>query len=153
MDTLRLGHGHRKGETFKNGSNKADRKYIDFIVSGQSLGQLFGLPDFDLIGTLGWADNKEYENKRIEEFLGLTKTELDTGRTCFYVCPECGDIGCGAITATIEITEENVIWKDFVYENNYSEPDLTDYKEIGPFIFDKKQYSETLVGLKTLTTK
>ena len=88
MDTLTLGHGHRKGETFKNGSTKADRKYIDFIVSGQSLGQVFGLPDFDLIGTFGWTDNKEYENKQIDEFLGLTKPELATGRTCFYVCPE-----------------------------------------------------------------
>lgn len=153
MDTLILGHGYRKGETFKNGSTKADRKYIDFIVSGQSLGQLFGLPDFDLIGTFGWTDNKEYENTQIDEFLGLFKPALETGRTCFYVCPECGDIGCGAITAKIEVTEKNVIWKDFGYENNYSEPDLTDYKEIGPFTFDKKQYLEIFEGLKTLTTE
>ncbi len=153
MDTLTFGNGHRKGETFKNGSTKADRKYIDFIVSGQSLGQLFGLPDFDLIGAFGWTDNKEYENKQIHEFLGLTKPELESGRTCFYVCPECGDIGCGAITAKIEVTEKNVIWKDFGYENNYSEPDLTDYKEIGPFTFDKKQYLERLKVLRTLTTE
>lgn len=92
-------------------------------------------------------------NTQIYEFLGLTKPELETGRTCFYVCPECGDIGCGAITAKIEVTEKNVIWKDFGYENNYSEPDLTDYKEIGPFTFDKKQYLEIIDGLKTLTTE
>jgi len=153
MDTLTIGHGHRKSETFKNGTTKADRKYIDFIVSGQSLGQLFGLPDFDLIGTFGWSDNKEYEDKQIDEFLGLVKSELESGRTCFYVCPECGDIGCGAITGIIEVTEKNVIWKDFGYENNYSEPDLTDYKEIGPFTFDKKQYLTILERLKTLTTE
>lgn len=151
MDTLILGHGHRKNETFNNNSTKADRKFIDFIVSGQSLGQLFGLPNFDLIGTFGWTENKVQENLQIDEFLGLTKPELETGRTCFYVCPECGDIGCGAITAKIEVTEKNVIWKEFGYENNYSEPDLTDYKEIGPFTFDKKQYSEILGGLKKLT--
>lgn len=150
MDTLILGHGHRKGETFNNGSTKAERKYFDFIVSGQSLGQLFGLPDFDLIGTFGWTDNKE--NTQIDEFLGHAKPELETGRTCFYVCPECGDIGCGAITAKIEVTEKDVIWKDFGYENNYSEPDLTDYKAIEPFTFDKKQYFEIPEGLKTLTT-
>ncbi len=148
MDTLTLEHRHRKGESFKNGSSKVERNYIDFIVSGQSLGQLFGLPEFDLIGSFGWNDNKEYENKQINEFLGLEKPELKTGRTCFYVCPECGDIGCGAITATIEVTEKNVIWKDFGYENNYSDPDLSDYKEIGPFTFDIKRYSAILEGLK-----
>jgi len=153
METLTLGHGHRKGETFKNGTTKADRKYIDFIVSGQSLGQLFGLPDFDLIGTFGWTENKEYENKHIDEFLGIEKAELETGRTCFYVCAECGDIGCGAITAKIEVNDNNIIWKDFGYENNYSEPDLTDYKQIGPFIFDKRQYCKTLEGIKTMSTK
>ena len=153
MDTLTLGQGHRKGQVVKNRITKVERHYIDFIVSGQSLGQIFGLPDFDLIGTFGWTDNKEYENKKKDEFLGISKPELETGRTCFYVCPECGDIGCGAITATIEFTDKHIVWKDFGYENNYSQPDLTDYKQIGPFTFDKTQYFKTLEGLKTLRTK
>lgn len=101
MDILTLEHRYRSGETSQNSSITTDRKYIDFIVSGQSLGQLFGPPDLDLIGTFGWTDNKEYENNQIDEFLGFTKPELKTGRTCFYVCPACGDIGCGAITAKI----------------------------------------------------
>ena len=150
MDTLKFGYGHRKGETFKNGSTKADRKYIDFIVSGQSLGQIFGLPDLDLIGTFGGAEYNEY---KIDEFLGKVKSELKTGRTCFYVCPECGDIGCGAITGKIEITENEVIWKNFGYENDYSEPDFSDYKEIGPFYFDKEQYFRTMEGLKTFNNE
>lgn len=153
MDTLKLGFARRKGETSKNGTTKVERKYIDFIVSEQSLGQLFGLPDLDLIGIFGWTDNKEYEDKQIDVFLGLAKPELEIGRTCLYVCPECGDIGCGAVTAKIEVTDQNVIWRDFGYENNYSEPDLKDFKEIGPFIFDKKQYIETFKCLKTLIIK
>jgi hypothetical protein len=153
MNALELRHGHRKGETFKNGTTKADRKYIDFIVSGQSLGQLFGLPDFDLIGTFGWTENIEYEIRQVDEFLGLEKPELLTGRTCFYVCPECGDIGCGAITAKIELTDSTVIWKNFGYENNYSEPDLTDYAEIGPFVFDKADYFKTIESIKSKTKR
>lgn len=148
MDRLILGQGNRKGETLESGATKAERNYIDFIVSGKSLGQLLGLPELDLIGTFGWSKNKEYENRNIGEFLGLEKPELDTGRTSFYVCSECGDIGCGAITAKIEISDKDVIWKDFGYENNYSEPHLTDYKEIGPFIFDKTEYIMTLEQLK-----
>ena len=148
MHKLKLEYKHRKGETFNNGLTKADRKYIDFIVSGQSLGQLFRLSEFDLIGVFGWTENVEYENKQIDEFLGRQKPELETGRTSFYVCSECGDIGCGAITAKIEVTEKSVIWKDFGYENNYSKPDLIDYKEIGPFIFDKNEYIKTFELLK-----
>ena len=151
MNALELRKRHRKGETFKNGSTKADRKYIDFNVSGQLLGQLFGLPDFDLIGTFSYSENKEYYNRLVDEFLGLVKPELITGRTCFYVCPECGDIGCGAITAKIEFTDKTVIWKEFGYENNYSEPDLNNYVEIGPFVFDRKEYSKTIELLKTQT--
>ncbi|HEX7415540.1 MAG TPA: hypothetical protein VF411_15980 [Bacteroidia bacterium] len=148
MDSLTFGQRHKKGQTLKNGSTIADRKYLDFIISGQSLGQLFGLTDGDLIGTFGWMVNKEYENKLIDEFLGLVKPELETGRTSFYVCPECGDIGCGAITAKIITTDSKVIWQDFGYENNYSEPDLTNYKHVGPFSFDKTEYRDTFVKLK-----
>jgi len=144
MHTLTLGQGHRKGETFKDGSTKADRKYIDFIVSGQSLGELFGIAESDLIGTFGWIDNKEYERRQIDEFLGKEKPESETGRTSYYVCPECGDIECGAITAKIEVTDTSVIWKDFGYENNSAEPNLEDYKQIGPFTFDKTEYFNTL---------
>ncbi|MBL7931258.1 MAG: hypothetical protein JNL60_05135 [Bacteroidia bacterium] len=150
METLTLGHGHRPGQTLKNGSTQADRKYVDFIVSGQSLGQTFGLPDFDLIGIFGWTENNDEENKQLDEFLGKRSSDLETGRTMFYVCPECGDIGCGAITAKIVMTENKVIWKDFGYENNYNEPTLADYKAILPLEFDKADYVKTLEKLRRL---
>ncbi|MBK8414551.1 MAG: hypothetical protein IPL22_08630 [Bacteroidetes bacterium] len=75
--------------------------------------------------------------------MGKRTPELETGRTSFYVCPECGDIGCGAITAKIEITENRVIWKEFGYENNYSAPQLDNYKSIPHLEFDKTEYIET----------
>lgn len=148
METITFGHGHRPGQVFKNGSTQVDRKYIDFIVSGQSLGQVFGLPDFDLIGTFGWTENEEEENKQIDEFLCKVTPELKTGRTMFYVCAECGDIGCGAITAKIELIEDKFVWKDFGYENNYSEPMLDDYKNILPLEFDKTEYIKTFEKLR-----
>lgn len=150
MDSLTFGQGHRKGETYKNGSSKTERKYLDFIVSGQSLGQIFEILDFDLIGTFGWSDNMENEINLIEEFMGKTNPKIRTGRTCFYVCPECGDIGCGAITAKIEVSDDIVIWKDFGYENDYSEADLNRYKGIGPFYFNKEQYCQTFEKLKNI---
>ena len=63
-----------------------------------------------------------------------------------YVCPECGDIGCGAITAQVEETAEHFVWRGFGYENDYdpSMPDLTEYQEFGPYIFNKSEYRNTL---------
>ena len=55
----------------------------------------------DLIGNFGWTNNTEYENGQLCELLTEKKPTLETGRIMFYVCPECGDIGCGALTGKI----------------------------------------------------
>lgn len=59
-----------------------------------------------------------------------------------YVCPECGDIGCGAITLTITKHENYFIWQDFCYENDYDQ-ELTDFDSFaktGPFYFKETSY-------------
>lgn len=129
--------------------------YVDFIISGQSLGKLAGAFTADQIGIFGWIPDKWHENDRVDEFLGLIPPELATGRTSFYVCPECGDIGCGAVTAKIEVTDKEVIWKEFGYETNYSAPDLANanYQAIGPFIFEKTAYVKTFEKLRRLILK
>lgn len=148
MNHLSLGSGHRKGEVFKNGAFKTGRKYVDFIVSGQSLGELFGLSKIDLVGVFGWTTNKQEEERQLKVFLGYVEPELESGRTCFYVCGECGDIGCGAITAQIEITATEVTWKDFGYQSNNSIPHLEDYREVGPFTFDRVAYTQVLKTIR-----
>ncbi len=148
MDILSISKESRKGEKLKDGFYKTERAYFDFLISNQLLGKLFGIPKSDLIGAFGWSENIEYENKRVDEFLGLRKPELETGRSCFFVCPECGDIGCGAITGKIEISDNIVIWTDFGYENGYAEPLYEKYNKIGPFTFDKSEYVKIIRGLK-----
>lgn len=152
MDTLTSVYAYRKGASDKNGLKKTDRKYIDFIVSGQSLMEIFCLLNYNLIGTFGWSENVEFEIKKIDEFLGNEKPELETGRTCFYVCPECGDIGCGAITAKIEVTDNAVVWKDFGYEDDsdFLVADTYQFENIGPFYFDKRQYFDVFYGIIAL---
>lgn len=126
------------------------RNYIDFVVSGQSLGQLFDIERMNLIGTFGWIKNQAIELNLIDEFLGKSIPELPTGRSSFYVCKECGEIECGAITAQIEFTESRVVWKNFGYERSYDEsgPRLDDYKTVGPYFFDLKQYTKVFEMLK-----
>lgn len=116
-----------------------ERNYFDFIVSGQSVKTLLKADGLDLISPFGWGD-KNYEQELIKEFTGLKRSEIPSGRIMLYICPECGDIGCGAITADIEINDDKVIWKNFGYENNDSEIDFESYKGIEPFQFDKADY-------------
>src|SRR4051812_18620527 len=101
MDTLSFRQSHRQGHKLSDGLTQADRHYIDFIVSGQSLKELIGRPKLDLIGTLGWIVDKKLDSQQIDEYVSKIAPELETGRSCFYVCAECGDIGCGAVTAKI----------------------------------------------------
>ncbi len=63
-----------------------------------------------------------------------------------YGCPECLDIGCGAITIDLEVSEKTVTWKSFGYQNDYEEVRYKPYETIGPFIFDKKGYLEVFEG-------
>lgn len=140
MDTLSYRWDIRKGEVFKNQTRKHERKYVDFIVSGQPLSDIFQTKDSDMISMFGWATNTDYEKRTLKEFLKQEPAELETGRTIIYGCSECGDIGCGAITAEIVDLDDKIIWKDFGYENNYSGFDLEDYKHIKQFEFDKQQY-------------
>jgi hypothetical protein len=99
----------------------------------------------DLIGRLGWGAN-EIERDAIDILLLKKPPDLPDGRRLLYVCPECGDIGCGALTVKIEKTNEHFVWKGFGYENNYDGrmPLLEEYKHIGPFFFDKHQYFQVL---------
>ncbi len=140
MDTLSHRWELRKGEIVGNHVRKHERKYVDFIVSGQSLSELLQTKDYDMISMLGWGMNTDHEKRTIKEFLMQELPELSTGRTIIYGCSECGDIDCGAITAEIIYDGDKIVWKDFGYETNYSGFDLEDYKHILPFVFDKEQY-------------
>lgn len=89
--------------------------------------------------------------KRINQFTGVEKPALLNGRTSLFVCRECGDIGCGAITVRISISDETVVWKDFGWETDYSEPRLDEFKAVGPFTFKKNQYIKLFEELLELT--
>src|SRR5882672_6524656 len=73
------------------------------------------------------------------------------------ICYECGDIGCGAVTAMVVRDGQAIVWKDFGYENDYEEKVLLDdYKQVGPYTFDLAEYESTLFeaieSLKALKT-
>lgn len=53
----------------------------------------------------------------VERFTCAASPDSESGRILLYICPECGDIGCGAYSAFIEHGGGTYVWRDFAYEN------------------------------------
>ena len=62
------------------------------------------------------------------------------------MCAECGDLGCGAITALVERTLDGFVWRDFAFQHNddASITDAESYRAVGPFVFNKTEYWHVL---------
>lgn len=63
-----------------------------------------------------------------------------------YVCPECGDIGCGAITVNILDLGDRIVWRDFAYETNYGVTE--EYSNIKPIEIDRQSYFQAFSKLR-----
>ena len=72
----------------------------------------------------------------------------DSERVLLYICPECGDIGCGAYSAKVTRDQETYSWRDFCYENGYEDPRWLE--TVGPFVFQAAQYEAAIVSASAL---
>jgi len=130
MDRLELKHKKVKVRDFQ-----------DFIVNGESLSELFA--ERDLVGVIG-SFGKELNSQAANQLLLSEKSNLKSNRIPIYVCSECGDLDCGAITISITKDDKYFTWDSFGYENNYEDKLLEEYKTIGPFNFHKEDYINIL---------
>jgi hypothetical protein len=148
-DTLDIRLIHRPGELNAGGSMKHERFTVDFLVNGQSLYELLSAHRLDLVGRF-WQGDQAWNEESANIFLTKQSADLENGRIMLYVCPECGDIGCGAITVTIIKSDNSYIWTEFGYENNYDPQmmDLDSYRDVGPFRFQFDEYCEVLEKAK-----
>ena len=121
------------------GSNQTPRDYYDFIISGQSLKKILDLEKADFISPFGWGTNKEYDKHILNVFRLKEKSELSSGRIMLYVCPECGDIDCGAVTAKINDYGDRIIWSEFAFETENNGITET-FDQIQAIEFDRASY-------------
>jgi hypothetical protein len=84
--------------------------------------------------------------RALRRLLGEEEPDLPSGRISLYVCPECGDLGCGAVTAHVELGPETVTWAAFGMERGYDADnvELAQFADVGPLHFDRTAY-ETLL--------
>jgi hypothetical protein len=121
---------------------------IDFIIDNNSLLNLlvkYGGHN-DLMGCFAKGWKTLNENSK-EKLLLKLKPETINGRMAIYVCPECADIGCGAFCCEIEESNENYVWKNFAYENNYEDAKILD---VGSFCFNKNKYEKIILELSMI---
>lgn len=144
---------HRPGEIWRGGflglqnqGGRTERFTFDFVVDGTRLYSL--VKEGDLSGAFLTKRDKYFRggafNRQQEPiFLGAA---LDAQRLELYICPECGDLGCGAITCDLTRSGDKITWSRFGYENGYDEAmsDFESYADIGPFEFNAAQYAEAI---------
>jgi hypothetical protein len=140
MDLLSHAMLHRTVALSHEGDGRREQTSIDFVVNGTSLltelvRRSGGHNDF--MGRL--AKGLPQFKSEVLSKLGVdAAADTETKRVILYLCPECGDIGCGAYTAIIERVEDGYVWRSFSYENGYEPAAVVE--NFGPFRFEHQQY-------------
>lgn len=117
-------------------------QYFDFIVSAQPLRQYLGLKDFSTVTPFGYFTYKEHERRVLKEYRLQYKTALPNNRIELYLCPACGELACGGITARIIDKGNKIIWTEFAEQSDEDEISrLLDAEEIE---FDRSNYMRAL---------
>jgi hypothetical protein len=134
----------RLGSSTPDGVSVQARISADFIVNGNSLLQVLvkeggGHSDFMGRFVTGYPD---VNKAALSELLCRSSPAIEGGRTLLYLCPECGDIGCGAYAARVVRAGEAYMWLDFAYVNGYEPPQSI--AGIGPFTFPTSEYEHAV---------
>ena len=120
------------------------RRFLDYIVEGESLYERHGA---DFISPLGWFLPEEDE-KAAQRLLGDEPPDID-GRVGVYVCPECGDRYCGALTVVLEQEGSEVVWSGiatshFNYVHDAWTHDSTAFADWPDLRFDATEYRHAI---------
>jgi hypothetical protein len=162
IDTLDIAILHRAGKITPGESIVTERHSVDFLVNGLSL---FAATKADERGLCGcfWAAGTDARlkayNQNVAEQLTFARPtwvqEINGTVECrvmLFVCPECGDLGCGAITADIARDGDLVVWsrfghqytKQLVMSDGPWSDDFASYESIGPFRFAWDAYKAVI---------
>jgi hypothetical protein len=140
--TLQLALMHRVGGSSAGGGTRKERWTFDFLVDGRSLAELLGVDQRDLVGRLD-RDDREANVQSVRVLTGDATPDFGADRVMLFVCPECGDLGCGAITAALRSDGDALTWSDFKFEYNYDEASIG-FPQVGPFTFAARAYRRVL---------
>ncbi|WP_156722078.1 oxidoreductase [Streptomyces apocyni] len=140
--TFGLAPAIRAGGVLANGDYQVHRDFLDFIVAGRPL--LFQLSDLDAVSPLASDIPPAIFTAHVRRLLLEAEAPLTDGRYVIYGCPECEELGCGAVTAVIERTgdgRDDYVWRDFAWQTEErADLERNGYHGIGPFRFRGEEY-------------
>jgi len=131
--------GIRPGSS-SNGCISVERSFVDFQIDERSLLEILvtadgGHSDYMSGFVSGYL---EQSLQFADNLIRCDQQQAEPCRVVVYICPECGDIGCGAYSVQIRSFSGEIIWEEFAYENGYEEPRVI--VGVGPFIFSSAPY-------------
>lgn len=140
----------RQGASTPDGVSTQARISANFVVNGKSLLRSLvevggGHSDFMGRFVAGYPD---VNKSALNELLCRSSPTIEGGCTLLYLCPECGDIGCGAYAARVLREANTYVWLDFAYVNGYEPPQPI--TGVGPFIFSISDYEHAVTAASAL---
>jgi hypothetical protein len=116
--------------------SQTPRRFLDFMVGENPLYPTMG----DRITPLGWLGS-DLERKAVYRLLRKEPSDFPENRNSIYICPECAQLDCGAVTVVIERVGDDIVWRDFGIQNDSHETVYrNDFDDIGPFYFNATEY-------------
>ena len=130
-----------------NSPGQSPRRFLDFVFDSIPVSGRLTDVGVDNITPL-WVGGGESSLSALRQLLGDAEPDVLHGRTSAFVCAECGDLGCGAVTVRIETVGGVVSWRDWGYQNNYEDGvvDLAGFPDVS---FDADTYDSTLRAAAT----
>lgn len=135
---------------YTGSTSAAARTSADFLIDGESLLLALVREDgghSDFMGAFVLGHPESLADVARQLTLQVPPSS-DSGRVLLYICPECGDIGCGAYSAKVTRDQETYSWSDFAYENGYE--DARSLAAVGPFVFEASQYEAAISAASAL---
>ncbi|MCH0563548.1 MULTISPECIES: oxidoreductase [unclassified Streptomyces] len=144
--TFGLAPAMRAGSVLAGGGYQIHRDFLDFVVDGRPL--LLSLSDLDAVSPLASDVPPALFTEQVRSLLLEGGALLPGGRYVLYGCPECADLGCGAVTALIERDGDDYVWRDFAWQTSEDvDLELNGYPGTGPFRFRGEEYRAVLRSL------
>ncbi|MEU0443257.1 oxidoreductase [Streptomyces sp. NPDC006186] len=144
--TFGLAPAIRAGAVLGDHHYQVHRDFLDFVVDGRPL--LYRLSGLDAVSPLASDVPPAVFTEQVHSLLLEAPAPLPGGRYIVYGCPECADLGCGAVTAVIERDGDDYVWRDFAWQTA-EDVDLErdGYPGTGPFRFRGEEYRAALRSL------
>jgi hypothetical protein len=115
----------------------------DILINGKPLVERIRQHEggqMSYVSPLGWI------HESFERLVLQSPPDLPGGRTSILVCSQCGDLGCGAVSAVIIRDGDEVIWGDLGIANNLGIDDGNPwlFEKVRSFKFSWVDYTKAL---------